>query len=52
VRAAVAVLREARAGGDHRVIRRRIDELDQATRKLAELTMDRVVKQVLVGKEV
>jgi molecular chaperone DnaK len=52
IHAALAALREARRGDDHRAIRRRIDELDQAARKLAELAMDRVVKQVLVGKEV
>jgi molecular chaperone DnaK (HSP70) len=50
--AAVSDLRDVRGGEDHRAIRRQIDALDQATRKLAELAMDRVVKQVLVGKEV
>jgi Fe-S protein assembly chaperone HscA len=52
IRTALAALQEARKGDDHRAIRRRVDELDQAARKLAELAMDRVVKQVLVGKEV
>jgi molecular chaperone DnaK/molecular chaperone HscA len=52
IQAAVLALREARGGEDHRAIRRRIEALDQATHKLAELAMDRVVKQVLVGKEV
>ncbi len=52
IRSALAALRQARDGDDYRLIRRRIDALDQATRKLAELTMDRVVKQALVGKEV
>jgi hypothetical protein len=34
------------------VIRQRLEELELVTRKLAELVMDRVVKQALVGKEV
>jgi molecular chaperone DnaK len=52
IRTAISELQAVRAGDDHRAIRREIDTLDQATRKLAELAMDRVVKQVLVGKEV
>jgi molecular chaperone DnaK (HSP70) len=52
IEAAVAAVREARNRDDHRLIRQRLEELDLATRKLAELVMDRVVKQALVGKEV
>jgi molecular chaperone DnaK len=52
IRAEISSLRAARSGADHRSIRSQIDALDHATRKLAELAMDRVVKQVLVGKEV
>jgi len=49
---AIAALREALRADDHSLIRRRVGELDAATRKLAELVMDRVVKQALVGKQV
>jgi molecular chaperone DnaK len=52
IRAAIAALRAARAGDDHQLIRRRLDDLDAATRHLAEMVMDRVVKQALVGKQV
>jgi molecular chaperone DnaK len=50
--AAMAALREAKDGDDHLRIRDRLEALDGATRKLAELAMDRVVKQALVGKEI
>jgi molecular chaperone DnaK len=52
IRAAIAALHEARDGEDYQRIRRRLDDLDAATHKLAELVMDRVVKQALVGKQV
>jgi molecular chaperone DnaK len=51
-RIAIAALRNAQTSDDHSRIRGRIEELDAATRKLAELVMDRVVKQALVGKQV
>jgi molecular chaperone DnaK len=49
---AIENLRNARDGEDHRLIRRCLDDTDAATRKLAELVMDRVVKEALVGKQV
>ncbi len=43
-------LREAAAGEDHRRIRAAIDELNQATMRLAELMMDAAVGSALHGK--
>jgi hypothetical protein len=52
IRSAIAALRDAQNSDNHSLIRRSIEELDAATHKLAELVMDRVVKQALVGKQV
>jgi len=43
-------LRESAAGEDHRRIRDAIDELNQATMRLAELMMDAAVGSALHGK--
>jgi len=40
----------AAAGQDYRLVRTRIDELNQATMHLAELTMNRVLSKTLEGK--
>ena len=47
---AVAGLREAMAGTDYKLIRARIDELNQATMRLAELLMNRALEVSLRGK--
>ncbi len=44
-------LRLAMSGGDHHSIRRSIDELNQATTRLAELMMDAAVGSALHGKK-
>jgi molecular chaperone HscA len=45
-------LREAHAGGDHRVIAARIEELDHASRAFAGRRMDRAIRKALAGKAV
>jgi molecular chaperone DnaK len=45
-----ALLLQAAAGQDYRLVRTRIDELNQATVHLAELTMNRVLSQTVEGK--
>jgi len=50
--ASVASLREAVAGQDYKLIRKRIDELNQATIHLAELVMDTAISTALKGKSV
>ncbi len=45
-----ALLRQAAAGQEYRLIRSRIDELNQATMHLAELAMNRVLSQSLEGR--
>jgi molecular chaperone DnaK (HSP70) len=52
VNAAVSALREAVASGDYKLIRARVDELNQATLPLAERMMNRAVSSVLTGKRV
>jgi hypothetical protein len=47
---AVAKLRAAMAGTDYKQIRERIDELNQATMRLAELMMNRILETTLEGK--
>lgn len=47
----VAILKEAMPGSDYKVIRRRIDELNQATEHLAELLMNSAVQSALEGKK-
>jgi molecular chaperone DnaK len=46
----VAALQEAAAGSDYKLIRRRIDELNQATEHLAELLMNSAVSSALEGR--
>jgi molecular chaperone DnaK (HSP70) len=48
--AAVAALREAASGADYKLMRRRIDELNQATLHLAETLMDSAVSSALEGR--
>jgi len=47
---AVAALREAAAGTDYKLVRARIDELNQATLNLAELTMNNALQAAVGGK--
>lgn len=50
--ASVAALREASAGGDYKLIRRRIDELNRATLHLAEVVMNGAISTALEGRNV
>ena len=50
VDAAVAALRAAMAGNDYKLIRERMEELNQATLPLAERVMNRAVSSALAGK--
>ena len=50
--ASVAVLKEAMTGHDYKLIRKRIDELNQATMHLAELVMNTAISTALKGKSV
>jgi hypothetical protein len=52
IRAAVAATREAMAGTDRDAIQQRTHELNHATRHLAELMMNRSVREALAGKNV
>jgi Fe-S protein assembly chaperone HscA len=47
----VAALREADAGNDYKLIRKRIDELNHATEHLAELLMSSAVSTALEGRK-
>jgi Fe-S protein assembly chaperone HscA len=47
----VAALKESVAGNDYKLIRKRIDELNQATTHLAELVMNGAVSTVLEGRK-
>jgi len=49
--AGVAALKESIAGSDYKLMRRKIDELNQATNHLAEVMMNSVVNSVLQGKK-
>jgi Fe-S protein assembly chaperone HscA len=49
--AAVAALRESIAGTDYKLMRKKIDELNQATQHLAEVMMNSAVNTVLQGKK-
>jgi hypothetical protein len=44
-------LRESASGSDYRLIRKRIDELNEATNHLAEAMMNSAVNTVLQGKK-
>ena len=50
--ASIASLKEAVAGQDYKLIRKHIDELNQATMRLAELVMNTAVSTALKGKSV
>lgn len=50
--AAVAALKESAAGGDYKLIRKRIDEVNQATMNLAEIVMNSAISTALKGKSV
>src|SRR5246127_2505911 len=49
--AAVAALKESVSGNDYKLIRRRIDELNNATMHLAELVMNSAVSTALQGRK-
>src|SRR5215470_2277122 len=51
IEAAVAALKEEAAGKDYRLMRKRIEELNEATRHLAERLMNSAVNTVLQGKK-
>jgi molecular chaperone DnaK len=50
IETAVAALREAGAGTDYKLIRKRIDDLNHGTEHLAELLMNSAVTSALQGK--
>jgi len=50
IEASIAALKEAVAGTDYKLIRKRIDELNHATEYLAELLMNSAVTSALQGK--
>jgi molecular chaperone DnaK (HSP70) len=47
----VAALKESVAGDDYKLIRKRIDELNHATERLAELVMNGAVSTALEGRK-
>jgi molecular chaperone DnaK len=49
--ASVAALKESVAGSDYKLIRKRIDELNQATEHLAEMLMSTAVSTALEGRK-
>src|SRR5258708_39183942 len=49
--ASVAALQESVTGSDYKLIRKRIDELNQATEHLAELLMSSAVSTALEGRK-
>jgi molecular chaperone DnaK len=51
IASAVTALRESASGSDYRLIRKRIDELNEATNHLAEAMMNSAVNTVLQGKK-
>ena len=50
IEAAVSSLKEAAAGTDYKLIRKRIDELNHATERLAESLMNSAVSTALEGR--
>jgi molecular chaperone DnaK len=50
IESAVRALREATSGNDYRLMRKKIDELNEATNHLAETMMNTAVNSVLQGK--
>ncbi len=51
IESAVAAVNEATAGSDYRLMRKKIDELNEATQHLAEVMMNGAVNTVLQGKK-
>ena len=51
IEAAVTALEQAIAGADYKLMRQKIDQLNQATQHLAELMMNNAVNAVLQGKK-
>jgi Fe-S protein assembly chaperone HscA len=51
VEASVAALKESVSGTDYKLIRKRIDELNHATERLAELLMNSAVSSALEGRK-
>jgi molecular chaperone DnaK len=51
IAASVAALKDATAGSDYKLIRKRIDELNHATEHLAELLMNSAVSTALEGRK-
>ncbi|GIW54280.1 MAG: chaperone protein DnaK [Nitrospiraceae bacterium] len=51
IKAAVATLESAKATDDHKVIRARIADVEQATHHLAEVLMDTALKEALENKK-
>jgi Fe-S protein assembly chaperone HscA len=49
--AAVAALKESVSGSDYKLIRKRIDDLNQATMHLAELVMNSAISTALQGRK-
>ena len=49
--AAITALKAAAAGADYKLIRKRIDELNHATERLAELLMNSAVTTALQGRK-
>src|SRR5712675_987835 len=50
IEGAVAALKESTGGQDYKLIRKRIDELNQATQNLAEILMNNAISTALKGK--
>jgi molecular chaperone DnaK len=51
IEVSVAALKDSVAGSDYKLIRKRIDELNQATEHLAELLMNSAVSSALEGRK-
>src|SRR5439155_2816167 len=49
IEGAVAALKESTGGQDYKLIRKRIDELNQATQHLAEIVMNNAISTALKG---
>jgi len=49
--ASVAALKESVADNDYKLIRKRVDQLNQATEHLAELLMNSAVSTALEGRK-
>ena len=52
IEGAVAALKESTGAQDYKLIRKRIDELNQATQNLAEILMNNAISTALKGKSV